>query len=101
MIAEDERDAAIDQVEANADAEFFNIALDAVMGLALVREEFTTDDLMECLTDTPVPREPRVFGAVMRSAARSGWVTASDRYTASSRRQSHARPKRVWVSLLN
>lgn len=100
MTAEDERDAAIEQVRANADLEFYNTALDAVMALAIRCEEFTTDDVMECLQDTPSPREPRVFGAVMKSAASHGWVVASDKYAASSRRQSHARPKRIWRSLL-
>lgn len=98
--AQEARDAAIDRVEANADEEFFNTALDAVMGLAISQAQFTTDDLVECLRDIPAPREPRVFGAVMRTAARHGWVEASDRYGASNRRKSHARPKRIWLSLL-
>jgi hypothetical protein len=36
----------------------------------------------------------------MRQAARLGYVRATDRYTPSARPACHARPVRVWASLI-
>jgi hypothetical protein len=98
--ASHERERAIQQVEANADPLEFEAAVDAVFVAAVRKPELTTDDVMEVLAGAWEPREPRVLGAVMRKAASLGWVTRTERWSESPRRESHARPKRVWTSLL-
>ena len=92
------RDAAIDEVEKNCDARWLERAYAVVVSLARERSSFTTDDVLAVLGED-LPREPRVVGAVMRRAKREGIVEPHG-YAASSRVESHARPKRVWHSLV-
>lgn len=101
--AEAARDEAIDRVEANADRIWTEGALEAVRGLALCRDEFTTDDVWDRLevAGYDLPRERRAMGAVMRQAARDRLVVKSDRVVNSRRVECHARPVAVWRSVVN
>jgi hypothetical protein len=58
----------------------------------------TTDDLWAAGLERP--REPRAAGAVMTEAARRKWCVATDRTRKSARKACHARPVRVWASLV-
>jgi hypothetical protein len=92
---------AVERVERNADERWKFAALTAVIYLSHRRAEFTTDDVAEFLSHTDVTtHEPRAMGAVMRRAARQGFIVATDRYRPSTRPQAHQNPKRVWRSLV-
>lgn len=90
-------DAAIARVGKNSDPEWFATAMYAVRKLAMSREHFTTDELW---CDIDHPREPRAIGAVMRQAKRDGLCVATLRYEHSRRVACHARPLRVWASMI-
>jgi hypothetical protein len=57
-------------------------------------QPFTTDDLLPALAGHDV--ELRALGALMRQAQKRGWITPGG-YVASTRRESHMRPKRQWL----
>jgi hypothetical protein len=89
---------AIARVEANAELKFLTAALDAVRRCADELNCFTTDDVWDRL-DVEA-HEPRALGAVMRTAQRERIATPTDGYEKSRRSECHARPIRVWRSLL-
>jgi hypothetical protein len=92
---------AIERVEEHANDRWIAEVRDVVRLLASCRHEFTTDDVWLQVDRLDVTtHEPRAMGAVMRFAARSGWVTATDRVVSSLRPECHCRPVRVWQSLL-
>ena len=91
------QEEALAAVESNADPQWMEAALSAVRILARRMPILTTDDLW-CLVDPPA--EPRAAGAVMRKAAKQGWIKATDRTVKSKRATCHARPVRVWESLI-
>ncbi len=93
-------DEAIARVEAGADEDWLRHALNAVENCAMRMVHFTTDDVWDRLTNLEHPPEPRALGAVMREAAKRGWVETTDRIRKSTRVACHGRPVRVWKSLL-
>ena len=82
-----ERDKAVDQAEAGAGGDWMHEA----------QMTFTTDDLW---VHVDPPREPRAMGATMTHARRLGLCEPTDRTSRSSRVACHARPLRVWRSLI-
>lgn len=94
------RDEAVTRVADHADVEWVSHILDTIYCLAVAQDEFTTDDIWQTIGEVASTHEPRALGACMRQAARLGYVRASDRYVPSARAACHARPVRVWESLL-
>lgn len=94
------RDEAVTRVGSNADPDWYDHALDAVWALAILLDEITTDDVWDAIGHAASTHEPRALGAVMQSAARAGYVKATDRYRPSARAACHARPVRIWASLI-
>lgn len=94
------RDEAVTRVGDHADVEWVAHILDVIYCLAVSRSEITTDDIWSTVGEVAATHEPRALGAVMRQAARLGYVRASDRYVPSARAACHARPVRVWESLI-
>ena len=86
------RDAAIDQVGEHADQDQIERAREDALATARSRHDFTTDDI----TTAVHFREPRAWGAVMRSLARDGLIVPTPEYRQSKSAACHARPKRVW-----
>ena len=92
---------AIARVERNADPDWKARALDAIWGLAFLHPELTSDDVWRVLgEDDATTHEPRALGAMLKKAAGEGWITATDSYRPSARAACHARPVRVWRSLI-
>ncbi|MCK9250668.1 MAG: hypothetical protein M0P31_17025 [Solirubrobacteraceae bacterium] len=97
-----ERDAAIDQAEANAPAEWSAQARRALW--TLVRDHpgrlLTTDEVWSQLdwAGAGPPPEPRALGAVMRAAWKAGVIEPTEDYRPSNRPDCHRRPVRVWRS---
>ena len=96
--AEAVRDQAIETVRKGATDEERQAALDAVRGAALALAELTTDDVWDRLNVSL--REGRLLGWAMHAGAKAGWIVALDHHRKSRRVENHARPLRVWRSLL-
>lgn len=98
--AEAQRDTALANVEANANAVWFDLALLMVERLAESKEEFTSDDVWKALSFYPTieTHQPSAMGAIFKKAAAKKLIVASDRFIQSARPSSHARPIRVWYS---
>lgn len=88
--------AAIDQAEKGADALWLQQAKRIVWRLAQSGEEWTTDQVWYRLEATGlVTSEPRALGAVVRAAARAGFITQAG-YRPTSRPEAHSRPIPIW-----
>ena len=92
-----ERDKAVEHVESGVGTDWLHEAMLAVRRVAQAQMTFTTDDLWTLIDP---PREPRAMGATMTHARRLGLCEPTDRTSRSSRVACHARPLRVWRSLI-
>jgi len=88
------RDDALEAVEKSNDeaAAAFELALRVV---AECGAPFTTDDVLAERPELEEVQEKRVFGAVLMRLKKQGYLIPMG-YGESNRRQSHARPKRIW-----
>lgn len=95
--ATSEAKRAIDQVEENADEQWFIFTTAIVQRLALSGRRFTTDDVWSVLAKSGLTtHEPRAMGAVLRNASRDKIIVATGDYVRSERVECHARPIMVW-----
>lgn len=95
------RDDAIERVDKHADKGWKELALETVKTVAQANARFTTDKVVELLAQAPLKtHEPRALGAVMRSAARQGWIVATDGFEKSAAVSRHRAHKMVWESKL-
>lgn len=91
------RDRALHLVSDHADPEWLAEALEAVYRTAERLPYFHVDSVwLDAGLTTTV--ENRAMGAVMRRAARLGWISKTDRVAASAR--SHGSGKPIWFSHL-
>lgn len=98
--AEAARDDAIDQAGEREGGDWAERAYRAVSHVCRQCEEFTTDDVLKAAPELESCPERRVLGAAMQAAKRDKLCLPTDRYGRSDRVQSHARPKRIWRSLI-
>jgi hypothetical protein len=91
--AREERDFAM-EVVAESRNEWLLRFKDAICSVADTMTTFTSDDVLEAHPELEECEEKRVIGAAFRSLA--GDVITAEGYRNSTRRKSHARPKRVW-----
>ena len=98
------KQAAMDQVEKNADEDWKAAMLIAVKVTAQRMRQFTSDDVFDTfdeLGSTATTHEKRAFGPVMTEAAKLGYCRKADCAPRLSRRVSrHAAPLTVWDSLI-
>tara|TARA_Y100000310_G_C20404223_1_gene678854 strand:- start:170 stop:493 length:324 start_codon:yes stop_codon:yes gene_type:complete len=94
------RDQALGIVDANADAEWKEAALNTVYEVAAIKRRFTADDVWEQIPAHFYTHEPRALGPVMMRAMRNGWIVATDTYVRCQRVSRHTAPIRVWESRL-
>lgn len=90
-------EAAITEVSDHGDPAWKTAALLAIYEIATTSERFTTDEVWKLVGP---PREPRLLGAVVREAARMGWIAKTGTTQNSSMVTCHSREKAVWESLL-
>lgn len=91
----------IDRVEKNSDSLWKVRALECLKEVAKRQELFNADDVEAELSKHPEQtHEKRAMGAIFRSAARDGVITATDTFTPSKNPKSHACPRRVWRSCI-
>lgn len=94
------RDAGLEDVEANANQAWIDLSLKIIRILAESSSSFTSDQVWEELASYPEIKthQPSAMGAVFRKAAALNIIEATDRFIQSQRPSSHARPIRVWNS---
>lgn len=90
-----ERDAAMAQVDANADSAWKEAAWTTILALMDAMEAFTADDVWDALAAARVtpPREPRALGPILRNMIQVGLIEAHG-YAQSRRR--HGSPIRIY-----
>jgi len=91
------RDAALAQVEVNADPGWQVMALDALRRTAEQRREFISDYVWS-VGSLPRTRDDRALGPIFRDGIRKGWIRKTHVLRPSVR--SHLSGKPVWESLL-
>lgn len=95
------RERAVAQVLQHAAPAWKEYVLATVKRVAETHREFTTDAVLDALTDAPVwTHELRALGPVMSAAARAGYIRPTDRLQNSHSVSRHKAPKRVWESLV-
>lgn len=103
MNAQQAADNAVRIVGDNANELWMRKARQSLMQVARMNASFTTDDVwadMLLVDEFAVTHEPRAMGAVLRRAVKEGVCVATPRYQPSVRVECHARPVRVWRSLV-
>jgi hypothetical protein len=95
--AREARNAALDQVESNADREWLNRAADALRQYLTHHETMFVDDFWEW-TQLDRPRESRALGPVFVRAAHDGLMKKTGGYRNSI--ASKMGPKPIWRSLI-
>lgn len=95
-------DTAVQTVHTHADASWMKAALTVIRWTAYTHQTFTTDEVWDGLWEilVPAPHEPRAMGAALRQAVADGIIIATADYRPSARVAAHARPCRVWKSLV-
>lgn len=96
------RDEAILKVDIHGEEDDKFELLAAVQRVAFRQERLVGDDIWFEYerTGRAKPHEPRLLGAIMRTAQKNGWVAPTDEYHMSVRPEAHRGPKRVWRSLI-
>lgn len=95
--AEFAREDAVAKVSSKLTEEQTIDGIIAVGEAACERPEITTDDVD---FDLPAGVDPRAWVALMRGAAREGFIEKTDRTRNSRSVKCHARPKTIWRSLI-
>jgi len=94
------RDESLQQVEDNANAEWTNLVIQIIKDKAAESFTLTSDDIWLELQNYPEVKthQPSAMGAMFKAASHLKLIVATDRFVASTRPSSHARPIRVWQS---
>lgn len=96
--AEEERDKAMRRAENGADPAWNERAFITLVEVACLCRRFTTDVMWQVLDS---PREPRAMGPVISKGIREQIIRFADEPPRNSDRpETHANPKRVYVSLV-
>ena len=100
-----ERDAAIAQVEANANGQWKEAAFAAVERVCRQKQTFVVDDVwIEFHRSDGIEQaeygthERRAMGAVMKRAERVGLCENTGQYRVSARKTCHRNPRSLWRS---
>lgn len=93
-------DRAVQRSGEHSDPEVLDWWVGVVWEAARRHSEFSTNAVFELAESPPRMIEPRAMGVVMRRAQRAGLIRPTDRYEPDRTPGSHARPKRIWRSLI-
>ena len=95
------RDSALEAAELAVKKKWFEDALLVVERVALLRDDFTADDVRSFHDSYgfTCPSEGRVWGAVMMQAIRRGMIEKTGEYRQSTRKTNHARPIPIYVMM--
>lgn len=99
LTAPQARDQAIERVR-RANREWVASAARIICSAARLRAEFTADDILPLIECLGVPTDNRALGAAFNAAKQAGMIEPTARFTPTKRSHCHARPIRVWKSLV-
>lgn len=96
------RDAAMDQIDENANEEWRLFMLEVIRETARRYEFFTTDRIYATASErnTPYVHDRRALGPLMTQMQKAFVIEPTERFDSSQRPVAHASPKRVWRSLI-
>ena len=89
------------RVERNAHEEWKDAALEAVYQAALVNRKFIVDEVWRYMPPDVSTHELRAMGAVMKKAAKAGWIIGTGEYEPSAKVSTHKGLRHVWQSLIS
>ena len=92
--------SAIARVAANADDDWKAAAMSAIQKTARELRLLTATDIWQNIPEGVSTHECRAMGALMRQAAKAGYIVATPDWKATGRAVSHNRPMRIWRSKL-
>jgi len=95
---EKERNRGMRRVSAGVSEEWKAEALTKLFYVACERAQFTADDVWD--RGCAKPDEPRAMGPIFMRAKSLGWIVPTENFAASRYTTQHARPIRVWKSLV-
>jgi hypothetical protein len=100
--AKELRDAGLQQVEENANKDWTELVIEIIETLAKTSGQIDSDKVWAELARFPEieTHQPSAMGAMFKRASSYGWIAPTDRFVNSKRPSSHARPIRVWNSLI-
>lgn len=98
--AQERADRAVERSAAHADPDALDYWFGVVWALARREPEFSTNAVIEYGDGSHRLIEPRALGVVMRRAQKAGVIRPTDRYEPDRTPRAHARPKRIWRSLI-
>lgn len=93
-----ERDEAMARAYDNANQEWREAAMFAVLNTAKHMQEFTADDIWFYMPPGIITHDNRALGPVMRLAMKIGMITTTDQFKLSNRPNLHKCPRRIWRS---
>lgn len=96
-LARTEADTAIRSTEANTNPAWAEQATRVILELARTGRHFTTDDVMDELTDVEETPDPRALGPIVRRCINRGYIHRTG-YEPSRRR--HGAPVATYVGLI-
>lgn len=93
-----ERDKAIDLVEANASHNWKNVAYVTALAIAVRQRTLVSEDVWEHMPEGTYTHEPRAMGAIMRQLRKDNIIVPTGEYTISKSPLGHGRPSHIWKS---
>lgn len=93
-------DEAMRRVVAHAPEPWTAAAERAVKEVAMAMPYLTTDEVWAAMPPDRSTHENRAMGPIMTRAGRQGLIRATDEHRDSTRPEAHARPVRIWKSLM-
>ena len=91
------------RAEAHADPQWKLDMIEAIRTVASRHKFLTSDEVWQELSNSYVSstHDPRAMGSIMKKAASLGLIVQTEQYLPSKRVVAHARPIRVWRSLVH
>lgn len=91
---------ALDEVQSNAENDWWYKTKEVIHKLAKENINFTSDEVWAELDrlNIPRPHQPSALGSVFRACCQAGWITKSGKYKPSTQPTNHQRDVAIWTS---
>ena len=101
MNADDRAIEGMEQSYNNSPTEYKRAARERLQYLVQNRDEFTADDIVSHLNQIGIVGNHSALGAIIKGAARAGFIRPTDRFKKSVRPERHGQAVKVWKSNLS
>lgn len=95
------RDDAMRRVADHADPAFAQTVIDIIHALCVSSATFNADDIWAAMPRGIVTHDNRALGPMLEAARKEGWCQPTMEHRSTTRASNHARPIRMWKSLLH